>query len=163
MFLRDAVGKPLPPTDVVARLKRVDDRLGLEFMSYPLRDGPNYNYIEYWAITCAWTDEDKRRHLVQINQLPEGSERDVVCMLPIDCSVNEAFGYFEKNVRQFRERKDFERILSRVHEYNETQTQENLRETTELAEELIESNVGTLFKKEGKDIPKVYFSGKGSK
>lgn len=159
MFLRTATGQPLPPSDIVARLKQVDERLGLEYVAYPTRDYSNVNLDEHWAITCTWAADDKRRHLVQIGQLPEGSERDVIAFLPIDCPADQAFGYFERNVKQFNGQKSYERILSRVHEYNKKATEENLKETKELAEELIESNVSTLFAEQGKNIPKVFLGG----
>lgn len=162
MFLRTATGAPVPPTEIVKRLKQVDDRLGLEYVVFPTRDYSNLNIDEHWAITCAWGPNDKRRHLVMIGQLPEGSERDIICFLPMDCSVHDAFNYFERNVKQFNGQAQWENVLSRVHEYNKDATAANLKETKDLAEELIETNAGTLFKEEGKTIPKVFLS-KGDK
>lgn len=151
--------RPAPPSEIVKRLKQVDDRLDLTYISYPHRDGPNVNITQYWAITQRWRQDDKRRQMIQLGQMAESSDFDVLAKLPIDCSVEEAHDYFLRALKgKIETHGDVKRVLERLHKYNEAQKVENLKETTELAEELIESNVGTLFEKEGKKIPKVFLA-----
>lgn len=160
MMIRDALDRPLPPSDVVDALKRVDDRLDLKYVVYGHRDGINMNRDERWAIILRWGENDERRIMIQRGQMPEEGAFDILSYLPIDCPVADAFSYFAAGAKQFHRPKDVERLLSRVHKFNEATTSDALKETTDLAEELISTNAPTLFEKEGKTIPKVYVSKK---
>lgn len=166
VLLTQVAGAVVPP-ELLRRFSQVDPRLGVRPISYPSRDGINYNAISYWAITYAWAENDKRRIMIQRGDMPEDAAFDVLCWLPPDCSVHDAFNYFLRNLKgTVRERSDVQRILDRIHKFNEDVVKENMKETTELAEELIETNAPTLFAKEGKSIPKVFQSGplkKGTK
>lgn len=156
-ILRDALARPIPPTEIVRRLKQVDDRLDLMYVAFVSRDGPNTNMDERWAIIQRWLDTDKRRRLIQLGQMSPESDYDVLVYLPLDCPVDDAFSYFERAVKgQVRDNRDVERIVSRLHLWNESAKEEALKETKELAEELIEANAPTLFREQGKTTTKIF-------
>lgn len=145
-----------PPADVVRRLKQVDDRLDLKFVNYPTIDYGNVNATQYWAIIYRWQENDPRRVMIQRGDMPAHADYDVVTFLPLDCPVEQAFSLFERGARQLAGRSDADYLRSRVHKWNETVKEEAVKETVELAEELIETNAGTLFREEGKTVPKVF-------
>lgn len=157
MFLRDAYQQPIPPTDIVSALKRVDDRLDLKYVAFTSRDGPNINGSEYWAIIQRWTQDDARRRIIALGQMAPDSDFDVMTYLPLDCPVEDAYNYFQRAVEgQVRDKRDVTRIASRISNWNEAAKVEVLKETTELAEDLIETNAKSLFRDQGKTTTKVY-------
>ena len=159
-MLRDTMDRPLPLTNVVESLRRVDDRLDLKYVVYHHRDGVNTNRDERWAIILRWSETDPRRVMIQRGQMDPGADFDVMAYLPLDCSPEEAFHYFASSAKQFHRKDDVERLLSRIDKYNEKVTSDAKQSTVDLAEELISTNAPTLFEKEGKTIPKVFVTGK---
>lgn len=151
--------RPAPPPEIVKRLKQIDERLDLMYVAWPHQDGANVNVAQNWAIIQRWRQNDKRRVMIQLQQMAETSDFDVMVYLPIDCPVEEAFGLFERSLKgKFGGNEDVQYFLNNLHKWNKEQAKENLKIVTEHAEELIEANVGTLFEKQGKTIPKVYMS-----
>ena len=156
--------RPAPPSEIVKRLKQVDDRLDLMYLSFPHRDGINMNLTQYWAIIQRWRENDKRRQMIQRGLMREDADFDVLAKLPLDCSPEDAFNYFEKGLKgQFKGNPDVRYFLDNLHKFNKKQQEENLKPVTEHAEEMIEANVTTLFKEQGKTIPKVFVSDGGNK
>jgi hypothetical protein len=150
-----------PPKHLVDRFKAVDDRLGLKFVQFPIADSTNVNSIRHWAIVMNWREDDKRREWIQRGEMPASAAFDVLGYLPIDCSVHEAFTYFERMATgQLRDGRDVEKLVSRLHLFNADVKKDIMKPVMDKAEELIEDNVGTLFAAEGKTIPKVVLSGK---
>jgi hypothetical protein len=150
----------IPNAEMLKRFRAVDPRLGLRLVVYPMRDQANTNEHKTWAITYQWADDDKRRQMIARGQMAEDGDFDVLGWLPKDCSVEEAFSYFERTAKGLgRERGDMDRILNRLHHFNAQATEEAKKETHELAEELIETNAGTMFKNEGKTVTKVFMPG----
>lgn len=156
-------GQPIPPSDVVRRLKQVDENLDLKFVAYNTTDYGNVNSVQYWAIIYRWRAEDPRNVMIQRGDMPRDAAYDVVTMLPLDCEVHQAFSLFERGARQLAGREDANLLRSRVHKWNEAAQQEAMKETKELAEELIATNAGTLFREEGKTSPKVFMTDARSK
>ena len=159
-IVRTLTGAAVPPQDLVRRFKQVDDRLDVKFIHYPHVNYGNTNVQEYWAIIIRWPDDDPRRQLIQRGDLPEHGDFDVISFLPLDCSVEQAFSFFENACRgQVRDRQDVRRFLERLHKFNENVQEEAMKPVTELAEELIETNAPTLFRNEGKTTSKVVMRG----
>jgi hypothetical protein len=134
-------GDPLAPPEILERLHRVDPALGMKFIQ---EIG--------WAVTYRWPLDDPRRARVQLGELGPGAEYDIFAFLPEDCSPDEAFGYIERKFVRNSGRAEIASLLDRLDNYNDKQEENALQSTTDLAEELIETNAHTLF--EGKHIPK---------
>jgi hypothetical protein len=150
---------PEPPADIVRRLRQVDERLDLRWVSYRNTDYANVNENAYWAIVLNWAENDKRWMYVQRGEMSPESTFDIIAMLPPDCDVEQAFGFFQRGLRgRVQTKNDVDLIVSRVHKWNEDVRAEAMKGTMELAEELIETNAGTLFREEGKTTTKVYQS-----
>ena len=150
-----------PPKLLVERFARVDDRLGLKFVQFPIADSTNVNSIRHWAIVIHWREDDARRQWIQRGEIPASAAFDVLGYLPIDCSVQEAFTYFERMATgQLRDGRDVANMVSRLHLFNAEVKKEVMQPVMDKANELIEDNIGTLFAAEGKSIPKVVMSGK---
>lgn len=160
MLIRDALDRPLPPSNVVEALHRVDDRLDLRYVSYVHRDMANLNRDERWAIILNWAENDPRRIMIQRGEMSPGAAFDVLAYLPLDCPIEDAFNYFVSGAKQFHRKDDVERLVSRIGLFNDAVKADTMSSTVDLAEELISTNAGTLFKEEGKTIPKVFFSKK---
>lgn len=155
--IRDAFQRPVAPSDIVERLHQVDDRLNLRYVYYAHRDYSNVNMDERWAITLRWTESDKRRRMIQLGQMAEDADFDVLAYLPLDCSPEQAFSFFENGARQMVGTKDdIDRLLSRIHAFNDQQTKKVIGEELAKADEVIDANVTTLFEKEKGKIAKVY-------
>lgn len=128
-----------PPKELVERFKRVDDRLDMVFVQYPIADGANANSVRHWAVIERWTENDKRRVLIQRGDLPEKGDFDILFRTPVNCPHEEIFGMFEKAVKGLiADKRDTARIASRIHFFNKAAQEEALAPVKELAEELIQ-------------------------
>jgi len=67
---------PLPPTQLLARLQEIDERLGVRWSPHN----------ESWAVTERWVQGDKRWVLFQSGQI--GEPVDHVCWIPKDADPN---------------------------------------------------------------------------
>lgn len=136
-------GQPLGPADITQRLKQIDPSLGLRYI---------YG-MKLWAVTHKWSLMDPRRELIQRGDFNPEDDCDAVAWLPEDCSVDEAFGYIERQfVRMGPVRAEVAKMLERLDNYNDKQIDDAMQPVNDLAEELIATNAPTLF--EGKHIPK---------
>jgi hypothetical protein len=88
-LLRDALGRPQPPSELLARLRRFDDRLGLHYTKAA------------WAITERWRTEDRRWEWVRNGSVPEAMAFDICGYLPINCSLDEAPAYIERELHSY--------------------------------------------------------------
>ena len=151
-------GIPQPPMEIVRRMQQIDDRLSLKWCEF----GPSGELAPQWAITMEWLHSDPRKELIQRGAMPIGSSHDIVYWLPLDCSVDTAHNYIERAfVRWSGSKADTEKLLSRLHKYNEEQEQRNLQPEYDLADELVEANAGTLFREFGKTCATVYMTKRG--
>lgn len=155
--LRTLLGEAIPPTEIIARLKQVDERLDLKLFRVPMLDGPNVNAIEQWAIVVNWLGDDPRHAMVERGDL--GNNRwDILGMIPLDCSVQDAFSYFEKKAIQHRDKRDIAKMAERAAYYNLDVTKKIKEEYADAAEENVKHNGATLLEKEGKTITKLFTS-----
>lgn len=138
-MLVDEQDRPVPPSEIVRRLKQIDPRLGLTFDSTV--DPATDRLRPTWALTMDWLPDDPRKRYVQDGSISLADARDILCWLPFDCSPDEAYGYVTQKFTVLRDKPDVQRMLDRVHAYNAAARKEVLRETVELGEELAEANV----------------------
>lgn len=136
-MILDAQHRPVPPTEIVARLRQVCPTLGLTFCPGAFWSEARQRMVDSWAITEDWTPDDPRHRRVRAGEIDPAHCFDVLTFLPADCSVDEAFGYFVRSCQRNRGKASVASLLARVHTYNAHQTTRNLQETTDLSEELI--------------------------
>lgn len=152
-MILDTNEHPIPPADIVERLKQIDPRLGLVFGE--TLDPKTENMIPAWGLSMDWLPTDPRHRLVQAGRLPLDGCWDVLCYLPGDCGVDEAYGFVVQTFKALSGgREDVRKLLERAHTFNAKRREEILAPVVELAEELIEANAGTLFRELGKTSPK---------
>ncbi len=135
-------GTPMASPEILARLKQIDPSLGLRFIKLP----PPME--SHWAVTMKWKLNDERRRLVQEGKIGP-DDHDIVSRLPVECTADDAYDYICRNF--VRASKDHvERLLSHMDKYNEQAQVDNMQESNDLADELIEENAPTLFREQGK-------------
>jgi hypothetical protein len=123
-------GTPTPPQDIERRLRAINDRLSLSYFD---------NGGGAWAVMLQWSDIDRRRETVRDGRTDEKDARDVICWLPVDCSVESAHDYFVKAclTGYIGSNKDEVRsMLNQVHAWNDAQAQRNAQETSDYAAEI---------------------------
>jgi len=155
-MILDVAGTPTPPTEVVERLKRIDPHMGLRFIDYHISEENG----KWWALTWEWPSTDPRQQMIQEGTMAPNDAYDILGHIPLDCSVDNAAGYIESNLRRRRGSHDeVDRLLSRLSEYNRQAKKAITEPILESAEEQVKANATTLFAKQGKRIPKVFMSG----
>lgn len=105
--------KPVPPADIVRRLKQINPALGLEFTD------PGYEGGGHWAVTWEWPSDDERWKSVQTGEVPKENARDILARLPLDCDASQAYGYVVNSFRACHSREDVQKLLARVEKYND--------------------------------------------
>lgn len=88
-LVRDADGRPQPPTELVAKLKQFDDRIGLFYTNCS------------WAITERWRESDPRWERVQQGECQAEYAFDICGYLPVTCSLDEALPYIERELKHY--------------------------------------------------------------
>lgn len=83
------LGQPVPPTDVIERLARIDERLSIEWV-----DGAWG--ASYFGLFERWKQGDKRWERVQNGELPESKARDLIQMFPRSCPAPEMAAFVEQ-------------------------------------------------------------------
>lgn len=150
MTLISLDGTPTPPTEIVGRIKQIHPRLDLRFSDTSYH-GEGH---KYWAVVMEWEENDKRRRLVKEGRLPLNSAYDVLGYLPLDCPVDQAYGYLVNN---FKARPmTAGKLIEWVHKYNENVTASAMEPVNEYAEEVIEKAAMKLAKDTGGSMGKVY-------
>lgn len=153
-MILDVTGAPVPPQDIVDRLQRIDDHLDLKYVQM----GDPEMGLKHWAVVERWNANDSRRARIQAGEMSPESAFDVIGYLPLDTNPESAFGYIEMTLTRIRghPRIHVDHLLNNLHKWNENAHKENRKATTELADELIETNARTLFRDLGKAIPKIF-------
>lgn len=155
-LMLNQAGNPEPPTDMVRRLKQIDPRMGIRFVAY---GGALGDTINYWAITMDWRDTDPRRKMILEGMIPASAAIDIVCQLPLDCSVDSAYGFVVSGFKAMND-DDAKHLLTRVTEFNRNHTEKQKEALIEEAVEVIKVNAPTLFADQGKTTTRVYQKGK---
>lgn len=81
-------GEPLPPFDVVERLRRIDERLSIEWVEGAWG-------CSYFGLFQRWERGDKRWERVQSGEIPEKQARDLIQMFPRSCPPAEMAAFVE--------------------------------------------------------------------
>ncbi len=151
--------EPIPPSGVVKLLKEINPRLGLKW--YPPGDLlPKGS----WSIIENWTPQDTRWKLVREGKLSPATAYDALGYLPEDCPVEQARGYLERYFIRWKGSKtDCSKYLEKLNQFNLTQQTQVVQPTMDYMEEMLTTNAKTLFREQGKRIPKVFLSDKRSK
>lgn len=82
-------GEPVPPMDVVLRLKTIDERLSIEWVEGAWGQS-------YFGLFERWRQGDPRWARVQSGEIPEKSARDLVQMFPRHCPAPEMAAFVEQ-------------------------------------------------------------------
>lgn len=137
-LLVNATGHPEPPTDLVRRLRQIDDRLSLRF--YPLGENGGQ-----WALIERWTENDRRRQMIQRGEMSPESDFDLVGLLPLAVRSEDALPYIEKSLVQRPQTKDdYQAMLSKVRHYNDDVAQERMDDVKAFGRELVDANKHTI-------------------
>lgn len=139
-----ADGIPQPPTEIVQRLKQINPALGLKYAQ-------QYGGGHHWAVTFQWPEFDTRRKYIQAGELPAEDDHDIMCWLPADCSVNDAYGYVVNSFRN-GSTESARSLLDRVHEFNKNH---KAALDAPLMDELREQAYGIVTKNEIKSAPTI--------
>jgi hypothetical protein len=115
-LVRDLEGRPQPPDELVRRLKRYDDRIGLFYTNVS------------WAITERWRENDPRWERVREGELQPEFAFDICGYLPITCSVDEALPYIERELR-VHTAESFNALRYAVNHWNDTEQDRHLENT----------------------------------
>lgn len=136
-MLLDANGSAQPPSEIVARLQRIDPNLGIRWMPC----GPDHSY---WAVTMAWAPGDPRYERVFSGTLAAEQAFDMVVALPIDCDVQDAYSYFINAVKTST-REDVRHLIHKSHEWNRQHHDRIWDPVMDEAMEFVEGHSRTLF------------------
>ena len=148
-MILDTTCIPIPPSDITKRLKQVHPSLGMFFV----RNAASVS----WGFTETWGEFDPRREEIKKGTLAPDRDFDILGFAPVGVSQEEAFGYLTRALRNRPATKDdYNEMLTRVTNYNAEQSRENTKDVREFAAEMVETNAKTLWRNEGKSIPKVY-------
>lgn len=139
--LSNARGIPQAPSDIVASLKRIEDRLDLlhlrpsehEYIGDPNARGT-------WAIIINWLGNDPRRSRIQSGELDPTAAFDYICALPFDCPPDQARTYFEKAVKGAPHMPEARYLLDHCTKWNEKQAEKNAEGARELGMEILDRN-----------------------
>lgn len=148
---------PLPPSGVVKLLQEIDTRLGMVFIPkstlWP---------VGCWCVTLRWLQSDPRREMIKDGRMALGTDFDSFCYLPEDCPAEQAPGYIRQAcIRWMGTKQEAAKYLEKLDKHNRGVMSNVKNKELEYVDELISSNVGTLFDAQGKRIPKVYVTDYG--
>jgi hypothetical protein len=141
--LTNARGIPQAPSDIVASLKRIDERLGLlhlrpsevEYEGNPQAQGS-------WAIIIEWAQNDPRRARIRSGEIDPTAGFDYLTTLPFDCPPDQARAYFERAVKGAAHMPEARTLLNRVSEWNAKQAELNAAPIAELAAQIADASKG---------------------
>lgn len=119
---------PVPPSEIIARCKRIHSALNLRFAEGLSGSG--------WAITWEWPPSDRRWARVQAQEVDPLMAYDIVGYLPFGCSIDQAPGYIERALKQYP-RDEVRRVVDRMSHWNavEVPAQQVEAATTEAVEQ----------------------------
>ncbi|MEO5589948.1 MAG: hypothetical protein ABIS03_10215 [Gemmatimonadaceae bacterium] len=111
----------------------------------------------HWSIVEHWAENDPRRESIKKGEVSPDFDFDVIGDAPQGMTAGDAYEYLIRALRSRPQTKaDYGEMLERVTNYNAEQAAENMKDVTDFANEMVEANAKTLWRKEGKSVPKVY-------
>jgi hypothetical protein len=144
------------PQDVQDKLKAIDPRLALVPYQTRLTDSGaeamRQELAWRWAVVMHWAENDPRWEMVQ-----RGYDRnfafDRLGDIPADISFDQVPSYLKQALRPTSTPRH---IYGEILKWNQDQELRNGTAVMDFAEELIQTNAGTLFRDQGKTVEKVY-------
>jgi len=158
-MLYNLKNEPIAPSAIVKLLQAVNPRLGLKWF-------PPGELLPHgrWGIIEQWTPQDTRWAMVRKGEMNPNATHDALGFLPEDCPVEQARGYLERYFIRWKGTKaDCAKYLERLNQYNLKVQEDAAKPVMDYAEEMLETNAKTLFRDQGKRVPKVFVTDKRSK
>jgi hypothetical protein len=150
-MILNALGRPEPPSGVVARLREISPLLDLRLIQVPVAG----ELRQWWGVVGQWRPDDPRRQSVRSGEVGAESAYDLVAQLPLDCAPDEAPAYL---ARQVAERSDDTRkFLRDVHDWNAKQTRAVVAEGGDHMEQLVSDHITEV-----SPVVKVYQGGRAT-
>lgn len=128
-ILFGASGNPEPSTDIVRRLRELDPRLDLTWLSGAGK----------WAVRMHWLPDDRRRERIKRGEMPSDVAFDIIGYLPVDCSVDEAPPLLARMLRYWPN-EDISKMVEGLTRWNSGGAQQELVEG--LMEDLSDAKYG---------------------
>jgi len=113
-----------------------------------------------WSVTVQWHPNDKRYTMIRRGDMQLGTDYDALAFLPEDCPVEQAASYVRKSFSRWSGKKeDAHKLIDRLADENEKVSKDNMKPVEEYAEEMVKTNAKTMFREQGKTIPKIFMGG----
>lgn len=117
--LLTAAGHPVPPTDIVRRLRQLRPDLAMRW----------YPSSQVWGFTADWPPTDARWARVQAGEVSPDEAHDAICFAPREISADDAYHYLVRNLRT-SSRDDLVKLLDGLATWNEAQSDANAEKAT---------------------------------
>jgi hypothetical protein len=102
-WLVDGADNPLAPPSVVAGLKEISPRLGLQY----------HKALHAFMVTLQWLEDDPRRQMIRDGVMSPNADFEILCPVPANVSFDELRGWLESQlVRVGNTREDVKRMVS---------------------------------------------------
>lgn len=89
-WLLDGAGNPLAPQSVIDELREVDPRLGLQY----------HKTLHAFMVTLRWGEDDPRREMIRVGQMPAHADFEILCPVPVDVSHDELRSWLAGQLRR---------------------------------------------------------------
>jgi len=129
-------GDPLPPQDVVDRLRRIDGSLSIEWVEGAWG-------CAYFGLFQRWRSEDRRWAQVQNGEIAEAKARDLIQMFPRSCPAYEMAAFVEQRWGSRAQPKDpkaeADRLVAEAARLYEQAKEQNIQQAVDVSMDRFES------------------------
>lgn len=139
--------EPAPSADILQRLGQIPDRDGTRG-----RVGLRWSEpVKTFAITIQWSEHDPRREMIQKGHAAATSDWDIICFLPSDCPLEQAYGYLVNGVKSYAasNKDEVRALVAHVHEFNAAQSERNAAPMVDLVGELARAQKPKTYQSQG--------------
>lgn len=131
-WLLDGDENPLAPPSVVAGLKEISPRLGLQY----------HQVLNAFIVTMRWPEDDPRRALIREGKLSSKTDFEILCPVPANVSLDEVQSWVTQQLtRVSANREDVRRMVAaneeRVAKQNAAVIETKEQEATDVLVEAI--------------------------
>lgn len=92
----DGLGQPLAPASIIADLREIDPRLGLQY----------HAGMHAFVVTLQWRENDDRHRFIQEGAMRPGTDYDILFPIPTDVTLDEMRGWCAVNLRRVSQNND---------------------------------------------------------
>lgn len=122
----DGLGQPLAPASIIADLREIDPRLGLQY----------HAGMHAFVVTLQWRENDDRHRFIQEGMMRPGTDYDILFPIPTDVTLDEMRGWCAVNLRRVSQNNDDVRKMvaaeeERLRKHNEAVAEAKLAEARE--------------------------------